>query len=114
MATRSKRVDAGFRRELEIPDIGPEPHPQSSADGSEDDAAFLQERYANAADQIGGAFDTAKARVDLLGSTQIVHEYHHARTREAEVVTDGWPLPKDLLLPVSLRHELTLTVAQAC
>ena len=108
----SKRVPGGSPGVFEVADVGAEAQPHAGPDRGDDDRTALQERQADAADQIGRAIDAAEALMDLLGVAQVVDEDHHLGAFGACIPADRRPLPVDAVGAGVLGVEGALAVAQ--
>src|ERR1700738_451564 len=111
-ARGSERIPGRARGELEIPDIGAEPQPDTGADRHHHDAARGERRHADAADEVGRSVDTGEALVDRLGGRQAVDQHHGACAFAADIPAERRSLPVDAQVAGILGVERALAVAQ--
>src|SRR6516225_3413213 len=109
---RLERIPCRPIGEFEVAEIGPEAQAYARADRDDGDVVSHQRGHTEAADEIGGAVDTAEPLENRIGARKVVHQHHRARAVRAGIKTDARPLPEHAQVADILRIKRAVAVAQ--
>src|SRR6516165_10786900 len=109
---RLERIPRRPIGEFEVAEISPEAEADAGADRDDGDVVSHQRGHTEAADEIGGAVDTAEPLENRIGARKVVHQHHRARAVRAGIKTDSRSLPEHAQVADILRIKRAVAVAQ--